>query len=67
MTDTATKTTVWAIDTAHSSVEFSVKHLVFATAKGRFSDVKGTITVRQREHRELERRYRNRRRQCPHE
>jgi polyisoprenoid-binding protein YceI len=45
MTDTATKTTVWAIDTTHSSVEFSVKHLVFATAKGRFSDVKGTITV----------------------
>ncbi len=45
MTDTATTTTVWTIDAVHSSVDFSVKHMVFATAKGRFSDVKGTITL----------------------
>jgi polyisoprenoid-binding protein YceI len=45
MTDTATRTTVWTIDPAHSVVEFSVKHMMFATAKGRFSDVSGTITV----------------------
>lgn len=45
MTDTATATTVWTIDPTHSSVEFSVKHMMFATAKGRFSDVKGTITL----------------------
>ena len=45
MTDTATKTTVWTIDPTHSVVEFSVKHMMFATAKGRFSDVSGTITV----------------------
>jgi polyisoprenoid-binding protein YceI len=45
VTDTATKTTVWTIDTAHSNVEFAVKHLMFATAKGRFSNVTGTISV----------------------
>lgn len=31
----------WTIDTAHSVVEFSVKHLVVATAKGRFTKVSG--------------------------
>ena len=48
MTDTATTTTTWTIDPVHSVVEFSVKHMVFATAKGRFSDFSGTIhwTVR---------------------
>jgi len=40
-----TRTTVWTIDTAHSNVEFSVKHLMFAKAKGRFSNVTGTIAV----------------------
>ena len=45
MTDTATTTTVWTIDTAHSVVEFAVKHMVFATAKGRFSDFSGQITL----------------------
>ncbi|MEJ7900704.1 MAG: YceI family protein [Thermomicrobiales bacterium] len=45
MTETATTTTVWTIDAVHSSVDFSVKHMVFATAKGRFSDVKGTIAL----------------------
>lgn len=44
MTETAT-TTVWTIDSTHSTVEFSAKHMVFATAKGRFSDVTGTITL----------------------
>lgn len=38
-------TSTWSIDPAHSSVEFAVKHMMFATAKGRFSDVKGTITL----------------------
>lgn len=31
----------WNIDTAHSVVEFSVKHMVVATAKGRFEKVSG--------------------------
>lgn len=35
--------TNWAIDSAHSSLEFAVKHMVFATAKGRFGEFSGTI------------------------
>ena len=38
-----TTTTVWDIDTAHSNVEFSVKHMMISTVKGQFSDVEGTI------------------------
>lgn len=44
-TQAAPTTSTWSIDPAHSSVEFAVKHMMFATAKGRFSDVKGTITL----------------------
>jgi polyisoprenoid-binding protein YceI len=47
MTTTAAPATTgvatWAIDPAHSNVEFAVKHLMISTVKGRFSDVKGTI------------------------
>jgi polyisoprenoid-binding protein YceI len=39
---TATRT-IWAIDPAHSTVEFSVRHMMVATVKGRFSGVQGTI------------------------
>jgi polyisoprenoid-binding protein YceI len=41
-TQTATATT-WKIDTAHSTVEFAVKHMMFTTVKGRFTDVSGTV------------------------
>jgi polyisoprenoid-binding protein YceI len=49
MTTEATQTvsqaqTVWAVDPAHTLVEFSVKHMMVTTVKGRFSDVEGTIT-----------------------
>jgi polyisoprenoid-binding protein YceI len=44
MTDTAAATTTWAIDPAHSAVEFAVKHMMFTTAKGRFQEFSGTIT-----------------------
>jgi len=37
--------TTWAIDPAHSSIEFAVKHMMFTTVKGRFSGVTGTITI----------------------
>jgi polyisoprenoid-binding protein YceI len=37
--------TIWTIDPSHTSVELSVKHMMFATAKGRFGDVKGTIVL----------------------
>ncbi len=38
-------TTTWTIDPSHSSVEFAVKHMVFATAKGRFSEFTGAINL----------------------
>jgi polyisoprenoid-binding protein YceI len=36
--------TTWKLDPTHSSVEFSAKHMMFTTVKGRFADVDGTIT-----------------------
>jgi polyisoprenoid-binding protein YceI len=36
-------TTTWQIDPAHSLVEFSVRHMMFSTVKGRFTGVQGTI------------------------
>jgi polyisoprenoid-binding protein YceI len=44
MTATATTTTIWAIDQAHSLIEFSAKHMMFTTVKGRFTGFSGTIT-----------------------
>jgi polyisoprenoid-binding protein YceI len=44
MSETATSTvTAWAIDNAHSVLEFAVKHMMFATAKGRFTGFSGTV------------------------
>ena len=42
-TVTAPSVTTWKIDPAHSSVEFSVRHLMISTVKGRFADVTGTV------------------------
>ncbi len=36
-------TTTWSIDSAHSTVEFSVKHMMISTVKGQFGAVEGTI------------------------
>jgi polyisoprenoid-binding protein YceI len=38
-----TSTTTWQIDPSHSVVEFSVRHMMFSTVKGRFTGVQGTI------------------------
>lgn len=35
----------WQIDSAHSEVEFAVKHMMISTVKGGFADVSGTITL----------------------
>lgn len=35
----------WEIDPAHSSVEFAVRHLMIGTVRGRFTGVRGTVTV----------------------
>jgi polyisoprenoid-binding protein YceI len=43
-TPTTTGTTTWSVDASHSQVEFAVKHLMISTVRGRFGDVKGTIT-----------------------
>ena len=41
----AVPATVWQIDPSHTQVEFAVRHLMIATVRGRFSDVKGTIEI----------------------
>ena len=38
-------TTTWKVDPSHTTVEFSAKHMMFTTVKGRFADVSGTVTV----------------------
>lgn len=35
--------TVWKLDPAHTLVEFSAKHLMITTVKGRIAEVEGTI------------------------
>ena len=37
-------TTTWQLDPTHSSVEFSVKHMMMTTVRGRFKEVKATLT-----------------------
>jgi polyisoprenoid-binding protein YceI len=47
-TATQTRTqarSTWTIDAAHSLIEFSAKHMMFTTVKGRFTGVTGTITL----------------------
>ena len=34
----------WQLDPAHSSVEFSVKHMMMTTVRGRFKNVQATLT-----------------------
>lgn len=43
-TPTAT-TTTWTIDASHSAAEFSAKHMMITTVKGRIADVRGAITL----------------------
>ncbi len=39
---TATRS-VWKIDNSHSLVEFSARHMMVSTVKGRFANIEGTI------------------------
>jgi len=41
--------TAWKLDPAHTLVEFSVKHLMITTVKGRITDVDGTIHTDERD------------------
>lgn len=43
-TDTSSRT-VWQLDPAHSLVEFSSKHMMVSTVKGRFKGIQGTIVL----------------------
>lgn len=45
MTASAAASTTWKFDATHSSVGFSVKHMMFTTVRGRFADVDGTIVT----------------------
>jgi polyisoprenoid-binding protein YceI len=41
--------TVWKLDPAHTLVEFSAKHMMIATVKGRIADIDGTIYTDERD------------------
>lgn len=44
-TGRTTQRTTWTLDPTHTLVEFSAKHMMITTVKGRFADVAGTIVV----------------------
>jgi polyisoprenoid-binding protein YceI len=41
----AVGTTTWTIDNSHTLVEFSVRHLMISTVKGRFGEVSGKVVA----------------------
>jgi polyisoprenoid-binding protein YceI len=41
-------TGTWRVDPAHSSVEFSVKHMGIANVRGRFTDFEGTLEMKEK-------------------
>ena len=38
-------TTVWTIDPSHSNIEFAVRHMMIATARGRLAGVAGSVVL----------------------
>ncbi|HEY7612742.1 MAG TPA: YceI family protein [Gemmatimonadales bacterium] len=44
-TATQTRTTTWRLDPAHSSVEFSIKHMMMTTVRGRFKEAQARLTA----------------------
>lgn len=44
-TTTRAATTTWKLDPAHSSIEFSVKHMMMTTVRGRFKEFRGTLAA----------------------
>ena len=40
-----TKTSTWNIDPAHTTIEFSAKHMMITNVRGRIADVSGTVTI----------------------
>ena len=39
--------TLWALDPAHTQIEFAVKHMMFTTVRGRFSSFEGQVRLDQ--------------------
>src|SRR4051812_10841845 len=44
-TATPVGTATWRLDPVHSSIEFSVKHMMMTTVRGRFKEFQGTLTA----------------------
>jgi len=44
-TTQAAARTTWKIDPVHSHIEFSVRHLMITSVKGRFTGVDGTVVI----------------------
>ena len=42
---TAAALSTWQLDPAHSSIEFSVKHMMMTTVRGRFKEFHGTLSA----------------------
>jgi len=42
-TSSTAATTTWQLDPSHSSVEFSVKHMMMTTVRGRFKELQATL------------------------
>ena len=40
-----TTRTVWQIDPSHTSVSFAIKHMMIATVRGAFTDVRGSVVT----------------------
>jgi polyisoprenoid-binding protein YceI len=45
MTAPAATTNAWKLDASHTSVEFSAKHMMLTTVKGRFGELEGTVDI----------------------
>jgi polyisoprenoid-binding protein YceI len=45
MSTAESTTSTWTIDPSHTTVEFSVKHLMISTVRGHFGAVTGTIVI----------------------
>jgi polyisoprenoid-binding protein YceI len=42
---TQNATTTWNVDPSHSTIEFTAKHMMITTVKGRLVDARGTLTI----------------------
>ncbi|HEY2064642.1 MAG TPA: YceI family protein [Gemmatimonadaceae bacterium] len=43
--ESTTSVTTWTLDPTHTSIEFSAKHMMITTVKGRFGGASGTIAI----------------------